>query len=310
MRIVVTGGAGFIGSHLCRLLLAHGHEVIAVDNFLTSSRANLEELEGDTRFQLLEKDVTRPFAISGPVNHVLNFASPASPDDYHRYPMETLAVGSIGTRRALDLALRKQAHFLMASTSEVYGDPEESPQREDYWGRVNPVGPRSVYDEAKRFAEALSMAYQSHYNLEVRIVRIFNTYGPRMRDHDGRAIPNFIGQALSRQPITIYGDGSQTRSFCYVSDLIEGIYRLMNSDLKGPGNLGNPREVTILDLAKIIQKLTGSSSPIVLKPLPQDDPRRRCPDISRAEKALGWRPVVALEQGLNETIKWFQSRRK
>jgi len=306
LRIVVSGAAGFIGSHFCDHLLALGHTVVALDNFLTGSRCNLRHLEGESRFRLLELDITKPFSIEGPVDCVVNMASPASPKDYLAHSIETLEVGSIGTQRMLELALEKDARFLLTSTSECYGDPLEHPQTESYWGHVNPVGPRSCYDESKRFAEAITMAYHRKYGLRTNIVRIFNTYGPRMKLDDGRVVPSFLDQALRGESITVFGDGSQTRSFCYVSDLVEGIYRLMFADERYPVNLGNPSEMTILEFARHIQLLTGSRSIIVFRPLPEDDPRQRCPDISKARTLLGWEPTVSLSDGLKPTLEYFR----
>ena len=308
MRAVVTGGAGFLGSHLCEYLLQQGWEVVAVDNLITGSDGNVAHLRGNPRFQTVQQDISQSLEISGPVDYVLHFASPASPPDYLKFPIETMLVGSHGTLHALKLAHAKKAKYLIASTSECYGDPEISPQPETYWGRVNPVGPRSVYDEAKRFAEALTMAYHRHHGVDTHIVRIFNTYGPRMRLNDGRALPNFLYQGLTGQPITVYGDGSQTRSFCYVSDLIEGIYRLMQSDEHMPVNIGNPREITILEFAERIKKLTAAEVPIIFEPLPVDDPKQRRPDISKARKLLGWEPKIALEEGLQRTLEYFQAQ--
>jgi dTDP-glucose 4,6-dehydratase len=305
-RAVVTGGAGFLGSHLCERLLAEGHRVTAVDNLLTGSRDNLAHLVGEPSFSFVEHDVTRPFEIDGEVDYVLHFASPASPIDYLELPIQTLKVGSLGTHNALGLAKAKRARFLLASTSEVYGDPLIHPQPETYWGNVNPIGPRGVYDEAKRFAEAMAMAYHRVHGLEVRIVRIFNTYGPRMRLRDGRVVPNFMSQALLGKPLTVYGDGGQTRSFCFVEDLIDGIYRLLLSDAKSPVNIGNPHEMTILQFAERIKALTGSDSPIVFEPLPVDDPKTRQPDITLARALLGWEPKVALDPGLERTIAYFR----
>jgi dTDP-glucose 4,6-dehydratase len=305
-RAVVTGGAGFLGSHLCERLLAEGYSVTAVDNLLTGSRDNLAHLFGEPAFTFVEHDVTRPFEIDGEVDFVLHFASPASPIDYLELPIQTLKVGSLGTHNALGLAKAKRARFLLASTSEVYGDPLIHPQPETYWGNVNPIGPRGVYDEAKRFAEAMAMAYHRVHSLEVRIVRIFNTYGPRMRLRDGRVVPNFLSQALLGQPLTVYGDGGQTRSFCFVEDLIDGIYRLLLSDAKTPVNIGNPHEMTILQFAERIKALTGSTSPIVFEPLPVDDPKTRQPDITLARALLGWEPKVALDSGLERTIAYFR----
>jgi dTDP-glucose 4,6-dehydratase len=307
LRIIVSGAAGFIGSHFCDLLLARGHSVVGLDNFLTGSPGNLEHLTGKPQFQLIEQDITKLFSVDGVVDCVVNMASPASPKDYLDHPIETLEVGSIGTQRMLELAREKGARFLLTSTSECYGDPLEHPQAESYWGNVNPVGPRSCYDESKRFAEAITMAYHRQYALASNIVRIFNTYGPRMKLDDGRVVPAFLDQALRSEPITVYGDGSQTRSFCYVSDLIEGIYRLMLSDERYPVNIGNPNEMTILEFARHTQRLTGSRSGIVFQPLPQDDPRQRRPDISKAREILGWEPMVSLDEGLKETIAYFQN---
>ena len=308
MRAVVTGGAGFLGSHLCESLMDRGWQVVCVDALLTGVAENVAHLCGKPGFEEIRADITQPFDVPGPVDYVLNFASPASPPDYLRLPVETLLVGSYGTRNALDLALRKGANFLQASTSECYGDPEISPQPESYWGRVNPIGPRSVYDEAKRFAEALTMAYHRSRGLDTRIVRIFNTYGPRMRLDDGRALPNFLHQALTGEPLTVYGDGSQTRSFCYVDDLMEGIHRLMESNEHEPVNLGNPQEITILEFAEQVRKLTGATAPITFTSLPQDDPRQRRPDISKARRLLGWEPKVSLAEGLERTLRYFQAR--
>jgi dTDP-glucose 4,6-dehydratase len=307
MRVVVTGGAGFLGSHLCDRLLAEGHEVIAVDNLLTGNPRNIGHLADEKRFRFLRHDVTRFIFIDGPVDAVMHFASPASPIDYLELPIQTLKVGSLGTHNALGLAMAKKARFLLASTSECYGDPLVHPQPETYWGNVNPIGPRGVYDEAKRFAEAMTMAYQRHHGVETRIVRIFNTYGERMRPRDGRVVPALICQALAGEPMTVFGDGSQTRSFCYVSDLIEGIYRLLLSNEKDPTNIGNPAELSVLDFAKTIQKLTGTKSEIVNRPLPVDDPKVRQPDITKARTKLGWEPRVKLEDGLARTIEYFRS---
>ncbi len=304
-RILITGGAGFIGSHLCEFFLANGHEVVCVDNLLTGSLENVAGLFGLKRFRFVEHDVTQYLHIPGRLDYVLHLASPASPIEYLELPLETLRVGSLGTLNALELARAKQARFLFASTSEVYGDPLVRPQKEDYWGNVNPVGPRSCYDEAKRFSEALTMAYQRKYGLRTRIVRIFNTYGPRMRPNDGRVVPAFINQALRGEDLTVFGDGSQTRSFCYVDDLVDGIYRLLTSSYGEPVNLGNPHEMTVLEFATEILRLTGSSSKICFKPLPTDDPRMRQPDIGLAKKVLGWSPRVPLEVGLKHTIDYF-----
>jgi dTDP-glucose 4,6-dehydratase len=306
MRIVVTGGAGFLGSHLCDSLISQGHSVICVDNLITGNTSNIEHLMPHGNLEFVKRNVSNGLKIDGNIDYVLHFASPASPIDYYRFPVETLKVGSMGTLEALNLTRKKKARFLLASTSEVYGDPLQSPQTEDYRGNVSPVGPRSVYDEAKRFAEAITMTYHRLYRIDTKIVRIFNTYGPRMKRDDGRAIPTFITQALSGEPLTIFGDGSQTRSFCYVSDLIEGINRLMLSDFVGSMNLGNPEELTILEIAEKILQITGSSSDTVFKPLPEDDPKQRRPDITKAQKMLGWNPVVKLDTGLRETIEWFK----
>ncbi|MEU3220889.1 UDP-glucuronic acid decarboxylase family protein [Streptomyces sp. NPDC006971] len=308
MRAVVTGGAGFIGSHLCERLIREGHDVVCVDNFVTSDPGNVEHLTDDPRFQLVRRDITQGLDVLGQVHAVFHLASPASPADYLRLPLETLRVGSSGTRRALDLAAAKSARFLLASTSESYGDPLVHPQPESYWGHVNPVGPRSVYDEAKRFGEALTMAYRGHCGVDAKIVRIFNTFGPRMRADDGRAIPTFINQALRGEPITVTGDGSQTRSLCYVDDLVDGLLRMMASDHGGPVNLGNPHEVTMLELAQWISKLARATSEITLIPRPQDDPERRRPDITMAREVLGWEPVTPVEHGLCETITDFRLR--
>src|SRR5271167_4893234 len=305
MRAVVTGGAGFLGSHLCDRLLKEGWEVLALDNLITGAEKNLAHLKGNGRFEFSKVDVSEALHVAGEVGYVLHFASPASPPDYLKHPIATMKVGSLGTLNALDLALAKGAKFFLASTSECYGDPEVSPQNEEYWGHVNPVGPRSVYDESKRFAEALTMAYHTHHGLDTHIIRIFNTYGPRMRLNDGRALPNFVFQALSGKPLTIYGDGRQTRSFCYVSDLIEGIYRLMMSDEHLPVNIGNPQEITILEFAERIRKHFENAPPLVFEPLPQDDPKRRCPDISKAKRILKWEPKVGLEDGLRMTLDYF-----
>ena len=310
MRILVTGGAGFLGSHLCDRLLAEGHHVIAMDNLLTGNTDNIAHLAGNKRFSFIEHDVTNYIYIKDQLDAILHFASPASPVDYLELPIQTLKVGSLGTHNALGLALAKGARLLLASTSEVYGDPQVHPQTEDYWGHVNPIGPRGVYDEAKRFAEAMVMAYHRSHGVDTRIVRIFNTYGPRMRLNDGRVVPNFIGQALRGEPLTVYGDGSQTRSFCFVSDLIEGIYRLLMSNETEPVNIGNPTETTILEFAQKINELTGNQAGIAIKPLPTDDPKQRQPNIGKAQRLLGWQPKVALDQGMTETIAWFAERVK
>ena len=306
MRALVTGAAGFLGSHLCDRLLAEGWSVLGIDNFCTGRKANLDHLKNNANFSLEEANVSDGLRVSGEVGYVLHFASPASPPDYLREPIETMRVGSVGTINALELARAKGAKFFLASTSECYGDPEVSPQHEEYWGHVNSVGPRSVYDEAKRFSEALTMGYHRHYGLDTHIVRIFNTYGPRMRLNDGRALPNFVFQALSERPITVYGDGSQTRSFCFVSDLIDGIYRLAMSEEHFPVNIGNPQEITLLEFAQRVRSLFPKAGPIVFEPLPQDDPRRRCPDIRKANRLLGWQPKVPLAEGLRLTIDYFQ----
>jgi dTDP-glucose 4,6-dehydratase len=309
MRILITGGAGFIGSHLCDRFLAEGHDVIAMDNLITGSVANIEHLAGNEHFRFIKQDVTEYLYIDGPIHAVLHFASPASPKSYLEYPIQTLKVGALGTHKALGLARAKGARFLLASTSEVYGDPLVHPQREDYWGNVNPVGPRGVYDEAKRFAEAMTMAYHRFHGLDTRTVRIFNTFGPRMALDDGRVVPNFVGQALRGEPLTVHGDGSQTRSFCYIDDLVEGIYRLlMTEGLHEPINLGNPEEISILEFALKINEITGNPAGIVYEPRPPDDPSRRCPDISKARELLGWEPKVSLEEGLKRTIEWFRLR--
>jgi dTDP-glucose 4,6-dehydratase len=307
MRVVVTGGAGFLGSHLCKRLVADGHDVIAVDNLITSAARNVAELEDHDRFTLITQDVTTYLDIPGDVDLILHFASPASPRAYLQLKIQTLKVGALGTHNALGLARAKGARFLLASTSEVYGDPLVHPQPETYWGNVNPVGPRGVYDEAKRFAEAMTLAYHRTHDVDVKIVRIFNTYGPFSDPDDGRAAPAFITAALKGKPLIVHGDGSQTRSLCYVDDLVEGILRLAASDERGPMNLGNPREVTVLELAKLIIDLTDSSSPIEFGPRPVDDPTVRCPDITYAKRALGWEPVVTLEDGLGRTAAWFAS---
>jgi dTDP-glucose 4,6-dehydratase len=308
-RVLITGGAGFLGSHLCERFLADGDHVICMDNFLTGSPDNVAPLMKDPRFTFIQQDVTNYVYVEGPLDAILHFASPASPVDYLEKPIQTLKVGSLGTHKALGLAKAKNARFLLASTSECYGDPLVHPQNEDYWGNVNPIGPRGVYDEAKRFAEAMTMAYHRFHGVQTRIVRIFNTHGPRMRLRDGRVVPNFIAQAFKNEPITVYGDGSQTRSFCYVSDLVEGIVRLLRSDYdKGPMNIGNPGEVTILQFAERIRALTGSKSEIVFRPLPEDDPKVRQPDIGRAKKILGWEPKIGLDDGLRKTIEYFKGR--
>ena len=308
MRTLITGGAGFVGSHLCERFLAEGHDVICVDNFITGNPVNIEPLRSNPRFTFVRHNISQPLEIDGDIDNILHFASPASPVDYLAHPIPTLKVGSLGTHNTLGLAKLKGARYLLASTSEVYGDPEVHPQREDYWGHVNPIGVRGVYDEAKRFAEAMTMAYHRYHGVNTHIVRIFNTHGPRMRLDDGRVVPNFMGQALRGEPLTVYGDGAQTRSFCYVSDLVEGIYRLLGTDFHEPVNLGNPEEVTILEFAKEILELSGSKSAIVHKPLPQDDPKVRKPDITRARTLLGWEPRVPRREGLKRTLEYFRGR--
>jgi len=305
---VVTGGAGFLGSHLADLLLARGHRVIAIDNFVTGTVENISHLSGNQNFKFIQQDVTEFIFLHEPVNYVWHFASPASPIDYLELPIQTLKVGSLGTHKALGLAKHKGARFLLASTSEIYGDPLVHPQTEDYWGNVNPIGPRGCYDEAKRFAEAMTVAYQREHGVETRIVRIFNTYGPRMRLNDGRVVPAFVSQALKNKPITVFGDGQQTRSFCYVSDLIEGIYRLMMSGHREPVNIGNPQEMTMVEFAEEIVQATGSRSKLIFKPLPQDDPKQRRPDIARARTWLKWEPLVPLKVGLKKTIGYFRTK--
>jgi len=305
--VVVTGGAGFLGSHLCDRFIREGYRVICVDNFITGDPRNIQHLEKNRDFRLVQHDVSTHINIPGKVDHVLHFASPASPFDYLHYPIPTLKVGALGTHNTLGLALAKKATYLLASTSEVYGDPQEHPQKETYWGHVNPIGPRGVYDEAKRFAEAMTMAYHRSHKLDTKIVRIFNTYGPRMRMKDGRVVPAFIDQVIHHKPLTVFGDGRQTRSFCFYSDLIEGIYRLLLSKQHDPVNIGNPDEFTILEFAGMVIQLSGSKSKIVHKPLPTDDPKQRRPDISKAKKILDWTPKVKLEQGLKETLEWFQT---
>lgn len=305
---VVTGGAGFLGSHLCDRLIQEGLKVFCVDNFITGHKDNIAHLKRNKDFELVRHNVSKHFKISGPVQYVLHFASPASPVDYLNYPIPTLKVGALGSHNTLGLAKLKKARYLLASTSEVYGDPLEHPQKETYWGHVNPIGPRGVYDEAKRFAEAITMAYRRYHKMDTGIVRIFNTYGPRMRMKDGRVVPNFVYQALHNQPLTVYGKGLQTRSFCYYSDLIEGIVRLLFSRHAGPVNIGNPVEFRIIDFAKLVLKLSGAKSRIKYDPMPVDDPRQRRPDITLAKKLLQWKPRVNLEQGLQETITWFSNK--
>jgi dTDP-glucose 4,6-dehydratase len=307
MRVLVTGGAGFLGSHLGDRLLREGHEVIAMDNLLTGNERNIAHHQDDKRFRFVRHNVEKYIFVDGPLDAVLHFASPASPIDYLEHPIKTLKVGSLGTHNALGLALAKKSRFLLASTSEVYGDPLVHPQPESYWGNVNPIGPRGVYDEAKRFAEAMTMAYRRSHGVDTRIVRIFNTYGARMRPRDGRVVPALIGQALAGEPMTVFGDGSQTRSFCYVDDLVEGIYRLLQSDISEPINIGNPAELSVLSFARTIQQLTGTRSEIVFRPLPVDDPKVRQPDITKARTLLGWEPKVKLEEGLARTIDYFRT---
>jgi dTDP-glucose 4,6-dehydratase len=308
IRSLVTGGAGFLGSHLCDRLLAEGHQVVCLDNLITGDIANISHLMGNSNFSFLNYDVTNYLFIDGKLDFIFHFASPASPIDYLKVPIQTLKVGSLGTHKALGLAKAKGARFFIASTSEVYGDPLIHPQKESYWGNVNPVGPRGVYDEAKRFAEAMTMAYHRYHGVETRIIRIFNTYGERMRINDGRAIPAFLSQAIKTEDVTVFGDGSQTRSVCYVSDLIDGIYRLMMSDYDMPMNIGNPEEVTMLELAKEIIQLTGSRSKIIFKDLPEDDPKVRQPDITKAKELLGWEPKVHRHEGLQRTLKYFKMK--
>ncbi len=307
-QVVITGGAGFIGSHLTARFLKEGFKVICVDNFITGDEANIAPFKKNPNYTLVLQDVSNRIDIRQKADYVLHFASPASPVDYLKYPIPTLKVGALGTHNALGFAKRKGAVFLLASTSEVYGDPLVHPQKEDYWGNVNPIGPRGVYDEAKRFAEAITMAYHRYHKMQVRIVRIFNTYGPHMRREDGRAIPAFMGQALEGENITVFGDGSQTRSFCYVSDLVDGIFRLLFSKENSPVNIGNPVEMTLVELAEKIKKLTRSKSKIVFKSLPEDDPKVRQPDISKAQRLLKWKPKVVLDEGLKKTIAWFRAR--
>ncbi|RUL87467.1 UDP-glucuronic acid decarboxylase family protein [Tautonia sociabilis] len=308
MRTVITGGAGFVGSHLCERFLAEGHEVVCVDNLLTGLERNIAHLRNRPDFSFVLHNISEPLTIDGPVDAVLHFASPASPADYLAHPIPTLKVGALGTHNALGLAKAKNARFLLASTSEIYGDPEVHPQREDYWGHVNPIGPRGCYDEAKRFAEAITMAYHRYHGVSTRIVRIFNTYGPRMRLNDGRVLPAFMGQVLRGEPLTVFGEGQQTRSFCYVDDLVDGIYRLLLSDEHLPVNIGNPVEITVLELAReIIALVPGTRSTIDYRPLPQDDPKRRRPDITRARELLGWEPKIDRADGLRRTLEFFRS---
>lgn len=307
MRVLITGGAGFLGSHLCDFFLKKGHRVICMDNLVTGTLENIHHLFGRERFLFIQQDVSSAIHVPGKLDAVLHFASPASPTDYLKFPIPTLKVGSLGTHKTLGLAKEKQAIFMLASTSEVYGDPLVNPQKEDYWGNVNPIGPRGVYDEAKRFAEAMTMAYHRYHKVPIRIVRIFNTYGPRMRLDDGRAVPNFITQALRHKPMTVYGDGSQTRSLCYVDDLIQGIYRLLLSNINQPVNLGNPEEIRLNELAKMVKMLMRSKSKVVFMPLPVDDPRVRCPDITFAKAKLSWSPKISLKDGLSKTIPYFKT---
>ncbi len=307
-RAVILGAAGFIGSHLADRFLAEGWSVLGVDNLITGTRRNLEHLAREARFDFLEQDVCLPLEVAGPVDAVLDFASPASPIDYLEKPFETMHVGSVGVENALKLCEAKGARFLLSSTSEVYGDPLEHPQRETYWGNVNPIGPRSVYDEAKRFGEAITMAYRRYRRVETRIARIFNTYGPRMRLDDGRVVPSLVAQALRGEALTVFGDGSQTRSFCFVDDNVEGMWRLLRSDVGDPVNIGNPEEMTILQFAEAVRRHTGIATPIVFAPLPQDDPRLRRPDVSRARELLGWAPAVDFEEGMRRTVPWFRAR--
>jgi dTDP-glucose 4,6-dehydratase len=310
MKVVITGGCGFLGSHLCDLLLRKGHQVICIDNLITGTKVNIVHLKKNKNFTFIKQDVTEYLEIRGKLDAVMHFASPASPIDYQKLPIQTLKVGALGTHKALGLAKKKKATFLLASTSEVYGDPLVNPQKEDYWGNVNPIGPRGVYDEAKRFAEALTMAYHRYHGVDTKIVRIFNTFGERMRKEDGRVVPNFINQALVGKSLTVFGSGAQTRSFCYVADMIEGIYKLLSSDISEPVNLGNPAEMSILNFAKKIIELTSSKSKIVYKPLPEDDPQVRRPDISKAKRLIHWKPKTSLEEGLEKTIIWFEKCRK
>jgi len=308
LRAVITGGAGFLGSHLCDRLIAEGWDVLCLDNLITGTESNISHLTSHPHFRSARQDVTRYIDVPGPVDYVLHFASPASPVDYLKLPIQTLKVGALGTHNSLGLALAKKAKYLLASTSECYGDPQVTPQPESYWGHVNPIGPRGVYDEAKRFAEAMTMAYHRAHGVDTHIVRIFNTYGPRMRLNDGRALPNFVYQALRGDPITVYGDGKQTRSFCYVSDLIDGIFKLMLSDEHEPTNIGNPQEITILEFARRVRELLGAKTEIIFNPLPVDDPKQRCPDISKAKRLLHWEPKVFLDEGLRLTLDFFKKQ--
>ena len=306
MRILLTGGAGFLGSHLAERLLKEGNHILCLDNLITGNEENIAHLENNPDFKFIKHDVSQHIEAEGEIDYVLHFASPASPIDYANYPIKTLKVGSLGTHNTLGVAKKCNAKFLLASTSEVYGDPLINPQPETYWGNVNPIGPRGVYDEAKRFAEAITLAYHRSHGIDTKIIRIFNTYGERMRNRDGRVVPNFIDQAFKGEPLTVYGDGTQTRSFCYVSDLVEGIVRLMKSELNEPVNIGNPGEMSILDFAKKIKKLTNSKSEIVFEELPADDPKVRRPDITKAKERLNWQPVVSVDEGLERTIAWFK----
>jgi dTDP-glucose 4,6-dehydratase len=307
MRILLTGGAGFLGSHLCERLLAEGHKVICMDNLITGRKDNISHLIGNDNFEFIKNDVSKYVVVKGELDYVMHFASPASPVDYLKHPIKTLKVGSLGTHNSLGVAKEHGSKFLLASTSEVYGDPLVNPQPETYWGNVNPIGPRGVYDEAKRFGEALTLAYHRSHGIDTKIARIFNTYGERMRHHDGRVVPTFIDQAIKGEPLTVYGDGSQTRSFCYVSDLVEGIYRLMMSGLNEPVNIGNPLELSVLEFAEKIKEITGLNNEIIFKPLPVNDPKVRRPDITKAKKELGWEPVIKLEEGLERTIAWAKT---
>jgi dTDP-glucose 4,6-dehydratase len=308
MRVLITGAAGFLGSNLCDRFLADGHSVVGLDNFITGKPANIAHLMGEKRFEFIEHNISTYTYVAGQLDGVLHFASPASPVDYLEFPIATLKVGALGTHNALGLAKAKGARFFLASTSEVYGDPLEHPQTEKYWGNVNPIGPRAVYDEAKRFAEAITVAYRRYEKVPVRIARIFNTYGPRMRLDDGRVVPAFVGQALRGEPITVFGDGTQTRSFCYVDDNVEGMWRLLHSSYQEPVNVGNPHELSILEFARAVQRLVGTDLPIVHHPLPEDDPKIRRPDITRAKQILGWEPKVGFDDGMRRTIAWFKER--
>ncbi len=308
LNIVVTGGCGFIGSHLCEFLIEKKNRVICIDNLITGTLENVKSMMEHPQFKFIEQDVSKYITVDLDVDWVLHFASPASPVDYLKYPIQTLKVGALGTHNALGLALAKKAKFLLASTSEIYGDPLVNPQREDYWGNVNPIGPRGVYDEAKRFAEAITMAYHRYHGVEIRIVRIFNTYGERMRMDDGRVVPNFICEALRGEPLTVYGDGKQTRSFCYISDMIRGIWRIMQEDYQEPINLGNPEEMTIIQFTRLVNEVVGNESEIVFKSLPEDDPKVRRPDITKAKDILSWQPEVSLKEGLRKTIEYFRGR--